>query len=68
MKKTVLLAALFLALLLSAPAGAREVISMNEAWNFTPTRSAGGHGFGFRDSFAHKQEWTSALADWLKTR
>ncbi|MBO7546846.1 MAG: alpha/beta hydrolase [Bacteroidales bacterium] len=28
----------------------------------------GGHGFGFRDSFAHKQEWTSALAEWLKTR
>ena len=28
----------------------------------------GGHGFGFRDSFAHKQEWTSALADWLKAR
>lgn len=26
----------------------------------------GGHGFGFRDSFAHKQEWTSALAEWLK--
>ena len=26
----------------------------------------GGHGFGFKDSFAHKQEWTSALAEWLK--
>ena len=27
----------------------------------------GGHGWGFKDSFAHKQEWTSALAEWLKT-
>ncbi len=25
----------------------------------------GGHGFGFRDSYAHKDEWTSALAEWL---
>jgi len=25
----------------------------------------GGHGWGFRDSFAHKQDWTSALAEWL---
>lgn len=25
----------------------------------------GGHGWGFRDSFAHKSEWTSALRDWL---
>ena len=25
----------------------------------------GGHGWGFRDSFAYKGEWTSALKDWL---
>ena len=27
----------------------------------------GGHGWGFKDSFPHKEEWTSALALWLKT-
>ena len=26
----------------------------------------GGHGFGFKDSFVHKDEWTAALAEWLK--
>ena len=26
----------------------------------------GGHGFGFNDSYAHKGEWTSALAQWLE--
>ena len=26
----------------------------------------GGHGWGFKDSFAHKEEWTSALTEWLK--
>lgn len=30
------------ALLMSTVASAREVISMNKGWNFTPTRSAGG--------------------------
>lgn len=25
----------------------------------------GGHGWGFKDSFTHKQEWTSALEEWL---
>ena len=46
MRKTIFLAGLCLALLLSASVDAREVISMNEAWNFTPTRSAGGGRWG----------------------
>ena len=46
MRKTIFLAGLCLALLLSASLDAREVISMNEAWNFTPTRSAGGGRWG----------------------
>ena len=41
MKRIIFLAGLFAALLLSASVDAREVISMNEAWNFTPTRSTG---------------------------
>ena len=41
-KKTALFAGLCLALLLSTSVDAREVISMNAEWNFTPTRSAGG--------------------------
>lgn len=27
----------------------------------------GGHGWGFRDSFAYKAQWQEALLDWLKT-
>lgn len=46
MKRTTFLAGLCLALLLSVSVDAREVISMNEAWNFTPTRSAGGGRWG----------------------
>ena len=34
------------AFLMSAPSNAREVVSMNEEWNFTPTRSAGMSRFG----------------------
>ena len=45
MKRILFLASLCL-LLLSAPAGAREVVSMNDAWRFTPTRSAGMGRFG----------------------
>lgn len=26
----------------------------------------GGHGWGFRDSFPYKQDWTKELRDWLK--
>ncbi|MBP5720775.1 MAG: hypothetical protein J6W82_06885, partial [Bacteroidales bacterium] len=46
MKKTAFLAGLCLAMLLSASVDAREVISMNETWNFTPTRSTGGGRWG----------------------
>lgn len=28
----------------------------------------GGHGWGFRDSFIYKPQWTAALSDWLKLR
>lgn len=28
----------------------------------------GGHGWGFRDSFAYKPDWTSALEHWLRLR
>lgn len=28
----------------------------------------GGHGWGFRDSFAYKPDWTSALEHWLRER
>jgi acetyl esterase/lipase len=27
----------------------------------------GGHGWGFKDSFAHKEEFKATLAEWLKT-
>lgn len=30
------------------------------------TYPTGGHGWGFRDDFAHKQEWTEALKEWLR--
>ncbi len=46
MKKISLLAGLGLSLLLAASVDAREVISMNQAWSFTPTRSAGMGRFG----------------------
>lgn len=28
----------------------------------------GGHGWGFKDSFTYKQEWTEELAKWLKVQ
>lgn len=28
----------------------------------------GGHGWGFKDSFTYKKEWTEELAKWLKVQ
>ena len=27
----------------------------------------GGHGWGFKESFAYHAQWTAALLDWLQT-
>ena len=48
MKRILSTASLCIGLLLALSAEAREVIPMNQAWSFTPTRSAGMSRFGAR--------------------
>jgi len=55
MKKIILLSFLFATTMLSA-----QVPASLHAY---PT---GGHGWGFRDNFTYKRQWTEELEKWLR--